>query len=244
MSTICKNCGNVFEGNYCNNCGQKAETHAIDASFVAHDLQHGLFHFEGGMVYSAKELFTRPGNSIREYIEGKRKRHYKPISMLIVIATFYGVLYHLMDIDIFVQIQDEKLVDYQMFNEWIAHHFSIITLVLLPILAFTSHLLFKKQGYNFTEHLILNSFYSCQKLFIRVLLLPVFLLLEPETIVIVMRWLLIIDLFLMFWTYMQFFNEIPKLKVFLLVVLANAINLVLVGILITVFLASFLAFSN
>lgn len=59
-----------------------------------------------------------------------------------------------------------------------------------------------------------------------------------------MRWLLIIDLFLMYWTYMQFFNEVPKLKVFLLVVLANAINLVLVGILITVFLASFLAFSN
>jgi hypothetical protein len=40
-----------------------------------HDVQHGLFHFDKGMYYSAKELYWRPGHSIREFIEGKRVSH-------------------------------------------------------------------------------------------------------------------------------------------------------------------------
>ena len=30
----CKNCGNGFEGNYCNLCGQPAETHRINFKFL------------------------------------------------------------------------------------------------------------------------------------------------------------------------------------------------------------------
>ena len=59
-----------------------------------HDIQHGLFHFDNGVLYTAKQLFTRPGNSIREYIDGKRVRHFKPISLVILLATVYGFLYH------------------------------------------------------------------------------------------------------------------------------------------------------
>lgn len=234
MNMICKNCGHTFEGNYCNNCGQKAETHSIDISFVAHDLQHGLFHFEGGIIYSAKELFTRPGDAIREYIEGKRIRHYKPISMLIVLATFYGFFYHYLDIDIFKNKSD-NFFHYSEINEWIAHHFSIITLMVLPILSFSSFILFRNQGYNFTEHLILNSFYSSQKMFLRLATLPIFIFIhDTEIILAIMRWLLVADLFLMFWTYGQFFKALPKFKVFLLALLATFINIILIVIILTV----------
>jgi hypothetical protein len=230
MSTICKNCGTKFEGNYCSNCGQAAHTHAINSSFVVHDLQHGLIHFDGGMLYSARQLFQRPGHAIRDYIEGKRVKHYKPISMLIVLATFYGLLYHALHINVFEQI-DDNLLEYDEINEWIAHRFPYIILLSLPVMSLSSFLIFKKQGYNFTEHLILNSFYSTQKLWVRLITLPLLSLSNsPE---ILMQWLLLGDFVLMFWCYMQFFSNLSKPKVFFLTLLTTLLNLVIVAVVTT-----------
>lgn len=57
-----------------------------------HDIQHGLFHFDQGIFYTAKQLFIRPGHSIREFIEGKRVEHFKPLSLVIILATAYGII--------------------------------------------------------------------------------------------------------------------------------------------------------
>ena len=94
MTTTCKNCNQSFEGHFCNNCGQSAKTHQINFQFLWHDIQHGLFHFDNGILYTSKQLFTRPGNTIREFIEGKQVRHFKPFSLVIVLATVYGLLIH------------------------------------------------------------------------------------------------------------------------------------------------------
>jgi len=239
MSTVCKNCGNVFQGNYCNNCGQKATTHDIDLKFIAHDLQHGLFHYQEGILYSIKKLFTSPGHSIRDYIEGKRTKHYKPLSMVIVLATLYGVLYHFLHINI-LQNEDDVILNLEDMNEWIAHHFSIIALCQIPILSLGSYLFFKKQGYNFTEHLILNSFYSSQKIFLRLVLLPLFLLTDDtQKMLSGMQLLMLVDVVLMCWTYFQFFNKLPKLKVFFLTI-ATSLTMLLLLTIITLLILLFL----
>lgn len=227
---VCKNCGNVFEGNYCNNCGQPADTHAIDTRFVMHDLSHGILHVHGGLFYSARELFTRPGHAIRDYIEGKRVKHYKPISMLVVLATFYGVLYHALDINIFAGKEDDAF-DYKGINEWIGHHFSIITVVLLPFLSLSSYLVFRKYGYNYTEHIIINAFYSAQKIWLRLLTLPLLLMAKnADQLVLITQWLLLPDLFLMFWSYTQVFRTTSRFKVFLLVIATTLLSLLFTGI--------------
>ena len=225
MSHTCKNCGNIFEGNYCNYCGQAAETHEINASFVLHDLQHGLIHLDGGILHSARELFTRPGHSVRDYIEGKRIKHYKPFSMLIVVAGLYGLLYHTLKIDPYKDISDSTF-NYKQFNEWISHHFSIITLTLLPVLSLNSFLLFHKQGYNFTEHLVINAFYSTQKLWLRILTLPV--ILWAENAQFILKILLVIDFALMLWIYGQFFKNISRIKTFILTLSAAVLNFLIV----------------
>lgn len=226
MSHTCKNCGNQFEGNYCNYCGQPADTHDINTSFVLHDLQHGLAHIDGGIFHSARELFTRPGHSVRDYIEGKRIKHYKPFSMLIVLAGFYGLLYHALKINPFRDLP-ENTIDYSQFNEWISHHFSIITLLLLPLLSINSFLVFHKQGYNFTEHLVINAFYSTQKLWIRILTLP--LILWTDRPQLIMQLLMAGDIILMFWIYGQFFKNLSSLKTVLLTVCTAVLNLIIIA---------------
>lgn len=69
MITTCKNCNHNFKGNFCNNCGQTANTHEINFTSILHEIQHGIFHIDKGILYTSKELFRRPGHTIREYLD-------------------------------------------------------------------------------------------------------------------------------------------------------------------------------
>lgn len=53
----CKNCSFSFEGNYCSNCGQTAKTERISFKFLWEDIQHGILHYDKGIVYTVKQLF-------------------------------------------------------------------------------------------------------------------------------------------------------------------------------------------
>lgn len=234
MEIICKNCQHVFHGNYCNNCGQTADTHKINAHFIWHDIQHGLFHFDTGILYSFKQLFTRPGHSIREFIEGKRVKHFKPVSLVVLTATLYGFLYHYFHINVYQNISSDIDFDLNDFNEWTATHYAWINIATIPIYTLGTFICFKKQGYNFVELFILNTFKASQRLFAHIVTLPVLYYYNgtPE-ILIATKIIYAIDLILIFWTNIQFFNKISKLKAFLLSILSHIIFYVTFLIIVT-----------
>lgn len=218
MLITCKNCGNTFKGNFCNKCGQSAETHKLNIHFLWHDIQHGLLHFDHGILYTAKKLFTRPGDTIRGFIEGKRVKHFKPISLVVLLATFYGLLRHLFHFSILDRksISAIQGVEYNSINEWISSHYSWIILVSIPMFSLASFLIFRKQGYNFIEHFVLNSYMACQRLIYRIALFPIIKYFsESEYIHLFVDLLIVIDIILIFWTYITFFNRISRTKAFL-----------------------------
>jgi len=224
MEITCKNCQQIYTGNYCNNCGQTADTHKINIHFLWHEIQHGLLHFDQGIPYSIKQLFTRPGDSIREFIEGKRVRHFKPLSLVVVLAAFYGFLYHYFDIDLF---SNEKSADVSDFNELIAHHYSWVTIACIPLYTIGTAIAFRKQGYNFVEYFVLNTFKASQRLFVQILIFP-FLLYYKGTphVQDITNLVYIIGVILIFWTNIQFFNKISKTKAFFLSALSHVIFLI------------------
>lgn len=226
MEIICKNCRHVFQGNYCNKCGQTAETHKINAHFLWHDIQHGLFHFDAGIPYSIKQLFTRPGHSIREFIEGKRVKHFKPLSLVVVLATLYGVLYHYFHINLFSNSEETEF-DMNAFNEWIATHFSWTTIAAIPFYTIGTYIAFRKQGYNFVEYFVLNTFKASQRIFAQIVMFPI-LVYSNSTAHLQMfsNLTYVVGMLLIFWTNIQFFNKISKTKVFFLTVLSHIIFLI------------------
>lgn len=237
MNITCKNCGQIFKGHFCNNCGQASETHKINAHFLWHDIQHGLLHFDAGIPYSLKQLFTRPGHSIREFIEGKRIRHFKPLSLVAVLGALYGFLYHYFHIDLFLNSNDST-IDLNDYNEWMATHFSWVTIATIPIYTFGTFIVFRKQGYNFFELFVLNTFKASQRLFVQVLTFPVLLYLKSKGHA---EWFstltYIIGVVLIFWTNTQFFNKISRTKAFFLTVLSHFIFLISFIIIVVIVLA-------
>ncbi|WP_343586885.1 DUF3667 domain-containing protein [Flavobacterium sp.] len=226
MEIICKNCHQIFKGHYCNNCGQAAETHKINAHFLWHDIQHGLLHFDKGILYSLKQLFTRPGHSIREFIEGKRVHHFKPLSLVVVLATLYGLLYHYFHINTFEGAKTSN-IDSDYINEWFATHFSWVTVGSIPIYTIGTYLVFRKQGYNFVELFVLNTFKAAQRISVQLVTMPVLIFLNHTShIAQYNNVMYVIGIILIFWTNMQFFNKMSKIKAFFLTLLSHLIFLI------------------
>mgnify|MGYP002385056987 CR=1 FL=1 len=208
MPTDCKNCGTAFEGRFCNQCGQSAATHALNGHYLWHDVQHSLLHVDKGLLHTIKELFTRPGHMVREFIAGKRVQHFKPISLVLLLAGAYGFLYHTFHIDLVTDIapsRSSKVLSDAALNEWMAAHYSLIILALLPVASLASFLAFHKVGYNGVEHFVINAFITAQHVTVRLVFFPLLLLIPTH------RFLGstipdLIGVILTFWTLNQLFD--------------------------------------
>jgi hypothetical protein len=234
----CKNCNNQFEGKFCNSCGQSADTARLDFKFLLKNLHKNFIKiFHKGIFYTSRQLFTRPGHSIREYIEGKRVSHFEPIGLLIAFAAFYAVLYHTFEIDMFSGISDSAVdgkLDLRSVGNWITDHFSLVTLLFVPVYSIGSFLSFRKQDYNFYEHIYLNTFLASQRLLLRIATFPLLVILDGTESIFLFRDLLILaDIILMVWSYTQFFNKVKRIKAILLSVLSYAIfYVILIGLIV------------
>src|SRR5688572_4842962 len=85
--TTCKNCQTTFEGKFCPNCAQKADTHRFTVKHFAHELFHAFTHTDKGVFFLSKELLLRPGKVAREYNSGMRKKYFNPITFLLIVTA-------------------------------------------------------------------------------------------------------------------------------------------------------------
>lgn len=221
MDQNCKNCTAELNGNYCSNCGQSADTHKLNFHFMWHDIQHGLLHFDKGIFYSVKELYTRPGYSIREFLAGKRVKHFKPLSMVIVLATIYAFLSHLLHLDHSTQIsiQDNvrsgESVDPMNISKWISDHYALSRLLSIPLWALSTWLCFIRQKFNFVELLVLTAFVTAQALVLQILSVPILYFLRDSLAFDIFNFgLQIVEFALFVWTYIQFFNKLSGWRAF------------------------------
>jgi hypothetical protein len=86
----CKSCGNVFTGNYCNECGEKV-LHAKDRSFKT--FFSGIFKAitfaDSTFINTLWLTLARPGFISREYVEGRRVKYLNPVSLFFVLNLVY-----------------------------------------------------------------------------------------------------------------------------------------------------------
>ncbi|WP_082443111.1 MULTISPECIES: DUF3667 domain-containing protein [unclassified Sphingomonas] len=78
----CANCGARLTGDYCQACGQAAHLHRDMVGF-AHDVLHGVFHFDGKFWSTLPLLAFQPGRLTRRYIDGERAKFVTPMAMFL-----------------------------------------------------------------------------------------------------------------------------------------------------------------
>jgi hypothetical protein len=177
--TKCLNCETEFEGKFCPECGQRADTGRFTVSFIFTNFLQGILSNDGGVWFTLKNLFTRPGQMMIDIINGKRKSYFSPFPMLFLTLSLYVVIFAFtgskkgdFDVDDLkkaeVIIEDQassdanllknKVIDYVIiFNNLYKNHYATLMVLTIPLYLFAARVSYGKKNrkkYNWGEYCI------------------------------------------------------------------------------------------
>lgn len=89
---ICKNCSRDYDGHFCPNCGQKWINKRITLWDSIQGLFYSIFNFDRGFLYTTRELFIRPGEVIRQFLNGVTVRYVHPFRFVFIWATITALI--------------------------------------------------------------------------------------------------------------------------------------------------------
>jgi hypothetical protein len=213
----CKNCGNNLEGNFCSNCGQSVKVDKLNLHSFLTELTDSVFQINRGLFFTIKELFLRPGHTIRNFLDGKRKKHFKPIAYVFTLSTVYFLVSQISDsptlIDDFlsgasdgVQEQDSKIKFPVL--EWLSNNYAYTTLLLIPIFSLASFISFLGLGRNYLENIVINSYITGHQAIFYSFFVIIGLFFDNSGFTVLVA--AIISMSFNFWAYLQFFNNAKK----------------------------------
>ena len=174
-TTKCLNCGTEFEGKFCPECGQSAETGRFSFKFIWENLIAAILGRDGGIWFTLKNLFTRPGAMIVEILNGKRRKYFSPFPMLFFSLTVYLLIasvsgsrdeLNISEKDITAELEstaeyeeDIRLIYTTAYKglQFYYNHYTACYLLTLPLLVLATRRAFGKQirkRYNGAEYTI------------------------------------------------------------------------------------------
>jgi uncharacterized protein DUF3667 len=154
----CANCDTAFveSARFCSHCGQGTGTKRISFGDVTRDLVQANSSFERGPLAFSCALLTRPGNVAREYVEGKRRRHYGPFATLAVIVGITALAFNLSGYRVLFH---DGLPPAP--TSLLEHHFNLVLLAQLPLLGGACAVLFRGAALTLPEHMVLVAYALC-----------------------------------------------------------------------------------
>lgn len=202
---VCLNCRTMFTGNYCPNCGQKADTRRLTFR-DAFDMLLSLFtNLDHGFLHTCADLCYRPGHMIRDYLKGHRVEYVHPIKLIFILGTIYLAVEYLFYQEWQFQegerssvIKDNHPV-IAAFLEPVQAYMEqppVLALMLILFLMVPNRFFFRKspfgQTMNLAEHFYAMVFVGCQIFMLSILSTPINVLVYEDFIEVEMWALLLI----------------------------------------------------
>ena len=172
-TTHCLNCGTEFEGNFCPECGQSADTGRFTMKFIFENLLAAFISKDGGIWFTIKNLFTRPGAMIVDIINGKRKSFFSPFPLLFLVLAVFILVYsftgsrdYVKKVETVVEASKEEGDQTKYFAQktiadalnFYNENNTLCYLLTLPFLAFAARICYGRQNrkrYNWAEYIII-----------------------------------------------------------------------------------------
>lgn len=157
-SAHCLNCGKSLHDKYCAHCGQAANTHRLNWAHFIHEIPHSLFHLDKGFLFTAKELCLRPGKTVREFLDGKRIQHFRPLTYAILLGVIMSLglfgynapdQIHAADIPADTD-QMEIQIEGDTLNYLFSKYYGLIVILCVPFYALFAWMFYRKER-NFIE---------------------------------------------------------------------------------------------
>ncbi len=246
-NTNCPNCSHSIEDHFCTNCGEK-RFKRIQMKDVWSDFISNLINIEGPILNTVKDLSIRPGNMIRDYLNGNRNKYYKPFQFYILATTLYFIFFYLWGNQMLEMFSDlganyntsassEQIAKFQeKMSEFQQNNMRIFTFLQVPIYAWLIWLFFRKKSkQSFTETLVASLYIMAQALLFGVIS-TLFVFVHSSLPMIINTVLL---LFYLPWVFKQLYNEptfTTILKSLAIIIIGFALYGILMGIISLVWL--------
>jgi Protein of unknown function (DUF3667) len=238
MTQTCKNCNYPTDNKFCPQCGQKTSTSKFTMGVLLHDFIHGFYHVDHGLLFTAKELLLRPGTMLKNYMQGQRVKYYNPFTYILLLGGLSAIFlkqFHWRSLFVDLGIFSNRTIDQEI---WISSikHFSFRLLASIPVYALVSWLFYWRKHFNFSEHLIGNTYLRGQGNLLMIIIAPLALMLPPSTMYVAELKLVAYVGVLIYigWAYAGWFNDKPTplrvLKGFLCVLVSSLIELFLLSL--------------
>lgn len=218
MENNCPNCNQTITENFCPNCGQK-KYKRIDRKYLWEEVQYTVLHTNKGFLYSVKNIIKNPGKTAKEFIDGNRVKHYKPLLLVFVlsgISTFLSVkvlgLYDIVTKYYASSVSTANSKFMSDFMTLLSSYNSILMLLALPFFAFATKLAFRKWGHNYYEHIVMNAYVlSFYTIMCVVIIYPImyFLKSDTSTVMMISGCSMLLVPFILVWFYKEFYPEKP-----------------------------------
>lgn len=134
------------------------------------DFQSRVYGFDGMLPRTLRDLTLRPGLVTDRYINGNRVLYYGPVGYFFMMGTVYLIIMSLLGIDFaeFMKAhqieQAEQTANQAAFQQRITEltqeYTRILFFMLIPMMAISSKMFFRKSGLNFLEHSVLPFYTS------------------------------------------------------------------------------------
>jgi hypothetical protein len=174
MQAICKNCETAYSENYkyCPECSQKSRLHRLTFHDIVHEAVHYFTHADKGLFQLIRDLFTKRGLVAYEYIEGKRKKYFPPLNFFLLIAAVFVFVATMGESTVVKDVFEARpelrsMTDLAKKQELIGiyerqvkvSHFTtkysnLMAMCSLPLTALVFWLFYKRNRYNYIEHLV------------------------------------------------------------------------------------------
>jgi hypothetical protein len=238
--TTCLNCGHVFEGNFCSNCGQKATVERLTAAVLLRDALHFFSHIEHGFLFTSWNFIVRPGISSMNYLSGRRRPFQSPASFFLIWTGLYILVHNAVisygHYQIPVQMVNELNIREQS-NVLFRNHFSVFILPVILLSSFLSYIILAKPRYNFTEVLTI-CLYGAGDYFMMCLVSDFILGLGMKMNILtiaVFLWQSVLSAVYNFWFSFDFYNRL-HLRFFWVRLIATSVLIGVSGLLIMLYL--------
>lgn len=166
----CANCGVEFTGDFCYQCGQRADTGRITWDSIRRNVMELWGLGTRSLPYTLWQLVWRPGYLIGDYLRGRRQLSYPPIKMLVIVALFTFLLFNIAG-----DSAGDKVVEIRNFDtffdqtmEWFFKHLDWLMLFLMSLFIVPTYALFRFSPscprHTLPEGFFIQVFNSCMLL--------------------------------------------------------------------------------
>jgi len=156
VAAACANCDArlTIGQKFCGDCGQRSTPLRLTTSQMLHDFVHALTHVDHSILSLIKSLVIRPGRVAREYVGGKRKKHFGPLAFLVITVGVASFMILATGVQFFTPVTESNAAHF------LQRHINLVILLQMPLLAGVCTLLFWDEKLHYAEHLVLSAYTS------------------------------------------------------------------------------------